>query len=207
MLYQKLVVYMLLTCPDQSPSFLSLYPSTIRTIMTVSHSCWQKCPSRSVMLITNLLRKMISWTKTVTKDCALVCIYTQNTTTLSTHSTTHHTAQHTTLITHHTQQHTKHYTYNVHSAHIHTYVHCWTRPLSQFCMPTTSGKEIYSAQPKRLTYMRTYPITTHELATRHTAHAIAPSPQSLVYMHHLPQSLTSTLRRKMAATSMHQKYR
>ena len=115
----------------------------------------------------------------------------------------HHT-QHT---QHHTPHPTTHKALHIHSAHIHTYVHCRTSPLSQFCMPTTSGKEIYSAQLKRLTHMHTYPITTHTLTTRHTTHAIPSSPQSLVYMHHLPQSLTSTLQRKMAATSMHQKYR
>ena len=101
---------------------------SIHTFMTEPHSCWQRYPSSSVMLIMHLLRKKISWAKTATEDSALVCIhlhsthhctqhtqhYTPHTTALSTPSTTQHTPMHSARpalhTTHHCIQHTQHCT-------------------------------------------------------------------------------------------------
>ena len=88
-------------------AILPLYPVYIHihTFMTELHSCWQRYPSSSVMLIMHLLRKKISWAKTATEDSALVRMHlhsthhcTPHTTALSTPSTTWNTThqiQHT----------------------------------------------------------------------------------------------------------------
>ena len=122
------------------------------------------------------------------------------TTTISTQNTTPHS-------THHTQQHTQHYTCNVHSAHIRTYTksiklglfHSFACPLPLVKRSTVHTLKAYMSSMCN--------CKARKLTTCHTTHAIASSTPSLVYMHHLPQSLTSTLPRKMEATSMHQKYR